>query len=620
MKKIFILIAYIYSIELKAQNILLQESFNNGALPPGWTIDSAGVSPVNGWTFSGSPLVISGNGFDSNYARIDVAQNIDYDCNLTSPTINASLFSNVFMAYSDENGAYIHPFNFCYPKVEVSNNGGSTWSSVLIDSIYNYPNKRTIIDISNIAAGYSNVKFRFHFYARNTGEWAVDSIIVADSIHCISPPDSGITKATSAYSCTGNAANVFIDGLSRGIGQTYQWQLNNAASGNVYTDIPGAVYDTLTILQNGPTYYRCTVTCSGLSTTSQPLYLTDVPTGINPYSDNIHICSGRDDTLRLYPPYGGPGIGYQWTQSALYNGAYSDIPGATNDTYIVGVANYNNMPYYKCKQICQSNGTSASGVWVNEVINPNPLCYCYPWSNNPCINNYYISSVSIAGTPLNHTATCIDTLIVHLNNNNYQFFDPAQSNQTALLQRGVTYTLQTTTANQAQYMAFWIDYDGNTEFDSTEFTDMGFVQTTGPGQTQFTVPINATPGITGLRLRSKFWPYIYSTSACATITGGNTYDYLVTIDTTVSVLNAEEQSLNFELFPNPATKELTVSSGSMQGGSLHIQNMLGETVYTHHSPFTTHQTKLNISFLPPGIYFVKLNTERGMAVRKFVKQ
>jgi hypothetical protein len=67
------------------------------------------------------------------------------------------------------------------------------------------------------------------------------------------------------FACTGTPVTLWLDALSRGIGQSYQWQLKNAANGNTYTDVPGATYDTLNKVQNGDTYYRCRITCNSLS-------------------------------------------------------------------------------------------------------------------------------------------------------------------------------------------------------------------------------------------------------------------------------------------------------------------------------------------------------------------
>jgi hypothetical protein len=622
MKKVIVFtILLLSSIGSKAQTILMQETFTNNSLPPGWTIDSAGITPVNGWKFTGQPSGVTGVGFDSHYPRLrDIGVNQYFDCNLTSSLIDASAVNGVYLSYSNQCNAGQISYSYCYPIIEVTNDSGVTWNEVFRSTISNYPVKRNIVNLTGLAVGSSNVKIRFRFKEYQLGGWwAIDSVVVADSMPCISPPDSGTTSCVTKFACTGSPAQLFIDNLSRGIGQTYQWQLNNAASGNVYVNVPGAVYDTLTETQNGNTYYQCIITCGGLSTNSMPLMVQDTPVAVDAYSDNIHICTGRDDTLRLYQPNGGSGVGWQWQSSSLPYSNYIDIPGATNDTYLMSPSNFSNSTYFRSKQVCLSNGTERAGFWVNEVPNPNPMCYCYPWSNNICSNNYYLSNFQIQTTTLNNNTICIDTLIVHTNNNSYQFFDPALGNTTALLTRGTTFTVSLTSVNQGQWVGLWIDYNRDGNFDPNEFTNLSYVPAGTPTLAQFYVPATATPGLTGLRLRSWLWTALDSTWTCSSITGGQTEDYIVTIDTAtgISIPLANEEGVT--VFPNPAKDEITLSSQKFGDNvNLKVTDLTGREILSQKK--LTVNCKLKTVNLTAGIYFVKVATDNGSVVRKFVKE
>ena len=69
------------------------------------------------------------------------------------------------------------------------------------------------------------------------------------------------------------------------------------------------------------------------------------------------------------------------------------------------------------------------------------------------------------------------------------------------------------------------------------------------------------------------------------------------------------------IFPNPATTELTIQSTNEPIKQITITNLLGQTVYNQmHS---TDKVQVNISSLPTGVYFVKVNDTE---VRKFVKE
>ena len=72
---------------------------------------------------------------------------------------------------------------------------------------------------------------------------------------------------------------------------------------------------------------------------------------------------------------------------------------------------------------------------------------------------------------------------------------------------------------------------------------------------------------------------------------------------------------HIDIFPNPATTQLTIQSTNQPIIQLSITNLLGQTIYTQQPNIT--KTQVDISALQPGIYFVKIN---GTDVRKFVKE
>ena len=57
-------------------------------------------------------------------------------------------------------------------------------------------------------------------------------------------------------------------------------------------------------------------------------------------------------------------------------------------------------------------------------------------------------------------------------------------------------------------------------------------------------------------------------------------------------------------------------------GRIEIHNVLGETIYS--SPLITHNssliTKLNVSFLDKGIYFIRIESSRGNWNSRFIKE
>jgi hypothetical protein len=73
------------------------------------------------------------------------------------------------------------------------------------------------------------------------------------------------------------------------------------------------------------------------------------------------------------------------------------------------------------------------------------------------------------------------------------------------------------------------------------------------------------------------------------------------------------------LYPNPTSNLFTLSSNQYLINSIELYNVLGEKVLEQHN-LKTREVKLDVTALPPGIYFVKVFTEKGMVTKKLVKE
>jgi len=96
---------------------------------------------------------------------------------------------------------------------------------------------------------------------------------------------------------------------------------------------------------------------------------------------------------------------------------------------------------------------------------------------------------------------------------------------------------------------------------------------------------------------------------------------LLTSDGCLGVgISENEIRKHISVFPNPASRELTLRSEKMNITGYEIQNMVGENVMTdfHTLPFS--ESILDISSFSPGIYFLRVHTENGDAVYKVVKR
>jgi photosystem II stability/assembly factor-like uncharacterized protein len=73
------------------------------------------------------------------------------------------------------------------------------------------------------------------------------------------------------------------------------------------------------------------------------------------------------------------------------------------------------------------------------------------------------------------------------------------------------------------------------------------------------------------------------------------------------------------IFPNPAKNKITISSSAITGNTqLSIFNVNGEKVLERQ--LTNNETQIDISVLPRGVYFVRVQNEKMVEVRKMIKQ
>jgi len=76
-------------------------------------------------------------------------------------------------------------------------------------------------------------------------------------------------------------------------------------------------------------------------------------------------------------------------------------------------------------------------------------------------------------------------------------------------------------------------------------------------------------------------------------------------------------NIDFSIVPNPATDKITIlSKGNLN--KIEVINFLGQTVFSQ--SLSGNESTLNISTFNSGIYFVRVTTDNGTNVQKFVKK
>ena len=114
-----------------------------------------------------------------------------------------------------------------------------------------------------------------------------------------------------------------------------------------------------------------------------------------------------------------------------------------------------------------------------------------------------------------------------------------------------------------------------------------------------------------------FWPYVKSTNRIIAVAalGLNSNDNI--IEKAPAYFELSIPKITFDktvsLYPNPATNTINVSS-SLEIISMTVIDQLGKVVLTN-----TASSSLDVSSLQNGVYFIRIETEAGPGMKKFVK-
>lgn len=144
--------------------------------------------------------------------------------------------------------------------------------------------------------------------------------------------------------------------------------------------------------------------------------------------------------------------------------------------------------------------------------------------------------------------------------------------------------------------------------------------TTGDGLYENTQPATVTATArTGYR-------FVNWTQDDMVISTDHSFSFPVTGDVSLiahfeEFVGIEETMLSPEikLFPNPTTGILTIETGELKIQSIEIIDVYGKKISTHHL-INSSSNQIDISHFSAGIYFVKIETDKGQVVKKVVKE
>ncbi len=149
---------------------------------------------------------------------------------------------------------------------------------------------------------------------------------------CSGTPAPGNTIASVNPVVSGSSSVLSLQNATSGTGVTYQWK---SSTDNVtFTNISGATSATYTATPSAATYYVCDVTCSGVTTTSNPVqltltYCTPIATSASVYISSFSTSSGITNISN--------------TTSAQSSNGYGNFTAQSVSNYATGTINYSSI-------------------------------------------------------------------------------------------------------------------------------------------------------------------------------------------------------------------------------------------------------------------------------------
>ena len=346
--------------------------------------------------------------------------------------------------------------------------------------------------------------------------------VPANGLGTIQPFLTATSLTIPAGATYGIAVNAFPAGTTTGGALGYNNPAGDPSGSNIVSSICGVDFITGTNIgfagagvPNAPasTVRRFVGTITFLNSPC-----TGTPTPGNTISSVTNVCPGVNFNLSLQNCVNNTGLTFKWQKSAALTGPYTDIAGATVST----LTTTQSVPtYYRSVVTCGGNSATSTPLLVATTITS--LCYCAADALNPFGEK--IENVKF-GT-INNTST---------SSAGYESF--ISLSPTASFVAGSTNTITITgDANtySADQVIVWIDYNHNGSFTDAGEKVYTSAISAGPYTSAIIIPVTATVGITGMRVRMHDTSDGPNATSCGRSDWGQVEDYYIDITACVPV-------------------------------------------------------------------------------------
>lgn len=277
------------------------------------------------------------------------------------PAGATNVFLNYKLRYPTVDNTYDYFYVFTTTTANTPANGvipGAGYTQRFINTATAYAAYTAMPQVNLTALAGTTVRLVFTFksdaFAPNSAP-AVDDVTltyVAGSA-CSGTPSPGNTVASASTVATGSTVNLSLSTPPPGTGLTYQWQ-SGPSNGGPWTNV-GTSSATYVPTVSATTWYRCIVTCSGVTGTSAPVQVTAVVANNIPFSGSSSVACG---TSTLIYDHAGASTDYSINANGyivLNNNLGSTSVISLTGTYTTEL-NYDFLRIY--------NGTGTAGTLI----------------------------------------------------------------------------------------------------------------------------------------------------------------------------------------------------------------------------------------------------------------
>ena len=180
--------------QLMVGETLMSENFDGATFPPAdWTVvdnegqglqwDVLAVHGMDNWSGSG----------DAASVNSDANDGVEYDTELITPSIDIEGKTGVAVQY---NANYINFLNQDFLDLDVTTDGGATWTTVLSwnedhGSFFGAPGEFVSVELDDYVSGASAMQLRWRYYNPNSGDW--DYYVQIDDVEVLADANTWLT-------------------------------------------------------------------------------------------------------------------------------------------------------------------------------------------------------------------------------------------------------------------------------------------------------------------------------------------------------------------------------------------------------------------------------------------